>query len=456
MKKTYILTFTRVYLSMSLCILVSSLSGCKKYLDSKPDQSISTPSTIDDLYGIIYNYNFVNARYPSASEVASDDYYLTTADYNSLTNPQNNYYLWTKYSLNIGDYTAAYNAVEYMNVILDALPKITPATDSQLNNVKGAALFIRASYHFSLSQLYSKPYNSATAGSDLGIAIRNTSNVNVKPKRGSVEDAYTSIIGDLKQALPLLPIKITQKYLPSRPAAWGLLARIYLSMSDFKDAGIYADSALKSYGTLMDYNAISSTATIPFKQFNDEVLYDARTSAPSALLSSRAKVDTVLYGSYQANDLRKAILFRTNANGSKSFKGNYTGLNTAALFTGIATNELYLTRAECYARNGNLSDGAADLNMLLQNRWKKGTFIPLTYNNVSALVNAIIAERRKELPFRSLRWIDLRRLNLSETNKITLTRNINNVVYQLPPNADRYVFAIDQNAVNISGLEQNP
>jgi hypothetical protein len=56
-------------------------SSCNKYLDAKPDQSIATPSTIEDLEGILNNYNFVNAKYPSAAEVSSDDYYLTGTDW---------------------------------------------------------------------------------------------------------------------------------------------------------------------------------------------------------------------------------------------------------------------------------------------------------------------------------------------------------------------------------------
>src|SRR5258708_3782410 len=98
--------------------------SCTKYLDAKPDQTIATPSTIEDLEGILDNYNYINARYPSASEVSSDDFYLISSNWSSLIEPQRNFYVWQKYDNYVGDYTAPYSALEFANIILDALPKI--------------------------------------------------------------------------------------------------------------------------------------------------------------------------------------------------------------------------------------------------------------------------------------------------------------------------------------------
>lgn len=458
MKKAIKLKMNKSSLTGLLFLLfpvILSLGGCKKFLEAKPDQSIATPSSISDLQGILNNYAFMNARYPSASEVSADDYYLTTADFNTLSDAQRAYYTWQKYDLIGGDYTSPYSSVEYANVVLDALPKI-PGIPGDKNAIMGEALYIRAAYHFALAQLFCKPYSNNTAANDPGIVLRTTSDAAVRPVRATIAATYAQIISDLKAASLKLNNQVIQKYLPSKPAALGLLARVYLSMSDYSNAGLYADSALSNYSKLIDYNTISPGATIPFKQFNDEVIYDARTPAPGTLTASKAKVDTVLYASYAANDLRKTVFFKNGNNGSKAFKGNYTGQNNASLFTGIATDELYLIRAECAARAGHLNAATNDLNTLLVNRWKKGSYNPLSFTDQSQLLAAVLKERRKELLFRGLRWIDLRRFNLNDPAKITLTRNVNNTTFLLAPNSDRYVFQLDRNAVTISGLPQNP
>ncbi|UOE52558.1 RagB/SusD family nutrient uptake outer membrane protein [Mucilaginibacter sp. SMC90] len=433
-----------------------TVSGCKKYLEAKPDQSIATPSTVEDLEGILNNYAFINARYPSAAEVSADNYYLKGSDWSSLIDIQRNLYTWQKYDLIGGDYTAPYSAIEYANIVLDAVPKIPLGDRNRLNIVKGNALFLRASYHYALAQLYCKVYLSSSASKDLGIPLRLNSDVAMKPSRSSVSQTYTAIIADLQAALPLLPLQADAKYHAGKPAVFGQLARVYLSMSDYDNAGKYADSAINLYSKLIDYNTVSKTSAIPFVQFNDEVIYDARTAAPQALANSRAKIDTSLYRSYAADDLRKVVLFKANADGSYGFKGNYTGQNNAAVFTGIATDELFFIKAECAARNGKTSEALVALNKVLSTRWKKGTFVDITTTDKDLLLETILSERRKELVFRNLRWTDLRRFNLELTYNKTLVRNINGTVYSLSKGSDRYVLQLDRSAVEISGLQQNP
>lgn len=440
-----------------LCLIIPLiLVSCNKYLDAKPDQSISTPSTVDDLEGILNAYSIVNARYPSASEVASDDYYLTTADFNSLTDAQRYYYCWQKSPNFVADYSSPYQAVEYANIILESLPKVTGGNESLRNKIRGNGLFLRGSYHYAISQVFAKPYNLSSANSDLGIALRMTADAAIKPVRSTLAETYRTVIADLKASLPLLPASPEVKYSASKPAAYGMLARVYLSMSDYKNAGLYADSALSLYNTLINYNTLSTTATLPFKQFNDEVIYDSRALGAGALTQSKAKIDTLLYASYTASDLRKTILFKKGTNGTFNFKGTYAGATGLFLFNGVATDELYLIKAETAVRNGDSQTALNTLNTLLINRWKKGTYIPYAITDPQQLLDIVLTERRKELPFRTLRWSDLRRLNLEPQFAVKLTRNLSGAIYTLEPNSLRYVFQIDQKAVDISGLQQNP
>lgn len=444
------------YLSALLLVMLLAMPACKKYLEAKPDQKITTPSTIDDLEGMLDNYSALNTHYPSASEVSADNFYLTDADYASLVERQRNFYLWQKYDDIGGDYTAPYNSIFYANIMLETLDKLPGSDPAKMNEIRGSALFLRGSYHYALAQLFAAPYDEQTAGTDLGIPLRLKSDIADLPIRSTIAATYTSIITDLKAAVPLLPASPLLKYRPSKPAAYAVLARVYLAMRKYDQAGLYADSCLQLYHTLIDYNTISAGSTIPFKQFNDEVIYDARTSPPAALSTARARIDTVLFQSYAANDLRKTVFFKSNANGSKAFKGNYTGLSNASLFTGCATDEVLLIRAEAAVRNGNAQPALNDLNALLVTRYKSGTYVPVTTTDTGQLLTLILQERRKELLYRTLRWTDLRRLNKETATAQTLYRNIGGTRYTLQPGGLRYTFQLDRNAVNISGLTQNP
>lgn len=63
------------------------------------------------------------------------------------------------------------------------------------------------------------------------------------------------------------------------------------------------------------------------------------------------------------------------------FKRGYSG--TILPFTGIATDEVWLIRAEALAKTGQWQAAMADLNTLLQKRWRTGTFVPLTALNAT-------------------------------------------------------------------------
>jgi len=90
-------------------------------------------------------------------------------------------------------------------------------------------------------------------------------------------------------------------------------------------------------------------------------------------------------------------------------------------------------------------------------RWNNAVPFP-TYTATSAnnALGQILAERRKELCFRGIRWSDLRRLNQDPTYAVTLQRLLNGTTYTLPANDLRYTLLIPLDEIQISGLQQNP
>jgi len=78
-----------------------------------------------------------------------------------------------------------------------------------------------------------------------------------------------------------------------------------------------------------------------------------------------------------------------------SFKGSYSGANNSSLFGGIGVDEIFLIRAECFARNGDITSTITDLNTILIKRWKTGTIVPF----IAGTANT--AGGRKKLCFRA-------------------------------------------------------
>jgi tetratricopeptide (TPR) repeat protein len=442
------------------CLVLLLVNSCQKFLDEPSDKKLAIPSKLSDLQAILDHFGSMNNFYPAALEILADNYYVTDADFSSLTSEvHRNYYLWQPNE--VADAWTIYAPIKNSNVVLDNLPaiKYSAMETEAWKNIKGSALFFRAHYLFAGAELFGKPYNKATAGTDWGMALRLTADIGVKTTRSTVKETYERIVMDLKEAAGLLPVTPAVKTRPSKPAAYGALAKTYLSMHEYDSAGKYARMTLQLYGdSLLNFNQLSVTATAPIQRFNREVIFHCRSNLFGILNSPRAKIDTILYRSYENNDLRKSIYYRPDATGAVFFKGDYDGAgnNTGYIFGGIVTDEMLLISAECYARRGDVELAMRDLDALLIKRWKTGTYTARSAANAKEALHIVLAERRKELLFRGTRWMDMRRLQLDVENSITPERIINNKTYYLTPQSNNYMLQIPASIIAITGMPQNP
>lgn len=440
------------------------ICSCKKdFLEKKPATNLNVPTTLSDLQLLLDNTDDLD-KSPSLGELSSDDYYMTTSIWNNQVLPYYaNCYIWAKDVFagngNINDWNLPYTQVLYANIVLQQLNQIKRSVDNAAiyDDVKGNAFFKRAWAFFDLTQVFTMPYDNNTANSDPGISLRLTADVNASTTRGTVKSSYEQILADIAQAKTLVTNETSNvnQNRVSKASIYGLLSRVYLTMRNYPKAGSYADSALKFHSKLIDYNHVDSTLRTPFNLANDEMIYQ-NILVPAAPLSfiintQGYSIDTLLYRFYDKNDLRKTVYFQKNGIYINKRRG-YSG--QTSLSNGLATDELYLTRAECFARSSNDDKAMDDLNTLLSKRWITGTYPPISNLHGSELLNTILKERRKELVFRGLRWIDIRRLNKEGFN-IVLTRNVNGKIYTLPPNDQRYALPIPPDVITRSGIQQN-
>lgn len=447
-----------------LTILMSCLfGGCgKEWMAEKRDISIVVPSSLKDARKLLNDSFTLRKDHRMLASLATDEYYINDATYKGVAEAiSGQVYLWkdpTLTSLTTEIFWGGpYKQVFYANIILECLDKLKPRFDQieEYNDIKGAALFLRARAFYSLAVQFSEPYRTGQNDEVLGIPIRLKSDIKVQVKRNTLKETYSQIISDLKEAIVLLRENVPQlKLIISKPAALGLLARCYLSLADYTSAYEYANTCLGTYSELIDFNFLDKSLRFPIPLNNKEVIHDAdmqpiyiNNIAPYGIVENR------LYSLYENNDTRRTVLFQKDLNDTFSFRGVYLG--NIGSFAGVAVNEMYLIRAECAARLEKYDIALNDMNTLLVNRYETGTFVPWVFTTKEELITKILLERRKELLFRGLRWEDLRRLNREPGREETLTRTVNGVTYTLEPNDPRYVFKIPEQVILETGIQQN-
>jgi hypothetical protein len=458
----------RVYLVISFILIIST--GCRKeWLEVKADKSQAVPATVKDFQAMLDNVGVMNRSSVLLNEIAADGYRFSENDYNSVGAPGGalfiqNAYTWTGIhsykdvlSGYLLSYTSFYSSVLNMNVILSEATKSKDPDKRGLEQVKAQALFIRARNFFELAQIFAPPYKQGSSNTELGIALRLNTDITEPSIRSTVKQTYEQIISDLIAAKDILPNSALYTTRASQPAVLGMLAKVYLSMNDYTNAFNYANEYLKIKSQLLDYGIISPLASSIGA--NEEIAFLSYIN-PGSYLSSSYLVDQDLYNSYDQNDLRKSIFFISTPQGI-NFKGSYAAGSTVDRFRGIATDEIYLIRAEAYARIGNLNAAMKDLNDLLKSRYSKNPdgstkYVNQVASNETDALNKIFIERRKQLILRNVRWTDLRRLNQDHRFAVTLTRNIGGQTYTLEPNSYKYTFPFPVEILQKSSMQQNP
>ena len=459
-----------LFQNILLLLLLINYSCKKDFLEAKPSTSLVTPKTLSDYQAMLENVDVLNRATPGLLQLASDDYVFidSQAWMNTIHNAERTSYIWAKDlyegQKEIKDWNVGYAGIFICNSVIEGLEKVTVTAMNQKewNNLKGWALFMRAYILYDLVRSFSPAYDSQTATTDLGVPIRLNSAIDQNQPRATVQQTYNQIFTDLSVAQDLLlpGIALTNKERPSKVAVMALYARIYLSMRKYDNAEQFANNTLELYNVLTDYNTIDISARIPFTMNNTEtilnttVIHNYYNVISVGGYFDAVTIEPSLYNLYSENDLRKDIYFGTNTfTGSIYLKFGYAGAYVDS-FTGLATDEIYLIKAECLVRRNQINEGLTFLNTLLEKRYKKQRFIPLLAANPTDALQLILTERRKELVWRCLRWTDLKRLNKEGAN-ITLSRQINNQTYMLLPNHPKYVFPIPDDEIALSGIQQN-
>ncbi|MDQ0109119.1 hypothetical protein J2T02_004260 [Chitinophaga terrae (ex Kim and Jung 2007)] len=441
---------------------LGGLLGCSKYLEVQPDDTLTVPKSLTDLQALLDNSNRMNMqRTPNFGEASSDDYFLPGAQFDNIEVELQRIYTWkVKEYVFQNDWSIAYEPIFIANLCLEQLQEIPSSGNAPAwNQIKGAALFFRSFYYQQLLWTFAPAYDASTAANDFGIVLRKTSDFNDPSGRANVQQSYDQVLQDAKEAAALLPDLPSLPMRPSKAAAYGLLARTYLSMRIYDSAYFYADAALRIKDDLMNFNGDtdingSINEQVPFRMFNKEILFYSEMTTTNYIINpSSIAVDSNLIKLYKPQDLR-LVAFYMKEDSIYHFKGSYTG-NEWQYFTGIATDELYLIRAEGAARTGQVEQTVSDLRVLLTARWDESSDPPvITPADSQEALQMVLEERRRELYMRGVRWMDIKRLN-KERGNITLQRTVNGTSYKLNPNDRYFALPLPKDIVS-DRVPQNP
>ncbi|MCX2475386.1 RagB/SusD family nutrient uptake outer membrane protein [Pedobacter sp. MC2016-05] len=456
-----------------LSFAVVALMGCKKYVDIKTQGNLVPNQTIN--YRYLLNNTSGFEQVASIADFASSDIVINDASqqsalsgtqfYNYLTSSYN----WQSVIYPLGspyeqdaNWNTLYATILTCNTIINELPS-SDGTQAQKDAIAAEALVHRADAYLNLVNTYAKPYSASTAATDLGVPLLLTQTVSQSLNRASIQAIYNQIISDLLTAIPSLPATQAYNTLPSKPSAYGELARCYLMMKDFGNAGRYAEEALKLRNTLIDYANITAitTTNYPRRIINPEILLSkiptggSLTFAPTVLKLSDDFL-TILGTSDQRYRLFTVPATTVSATytGRFQYKESLTGETRNQ---GVSVPEMMLIRAEAFARSGDIPGAMNLVNALRIKRFRTADFVPLSASSATEALNEVINERRREFFGNMLRWWDMRRLNSETAFQRTYTRTFNGVTYTLSPGSNRYTFPIAEYLRNLNPeLEANP
>lgn len=422
--------------------------GSSEFLSKNPNSKTIIPETVRHFQAILDDYGYINTASPPLLEISSDDYYYLPGFLNTIEEGYRNAYLWSDdiwRSTILPNWNSPYNIIFNSNIVIEGLNnmKMTSFENEFYDNTYGTALFIRAFYYYQLAQVFSPLYVESTSSSKWGLPIRKGVDINEVVNREKLDKTYQIIVQDLNNAVPMLPIKPVSVTRPSKHSCYSLLARIYNQMQKYDSAYKYSNLSIEIKDSLLDYNTES------ISQFNKEIIWYATINSANLPINDfgNTSVDSNLVKLYAPNDLRVIKYFTQNQLGGHYFIGNYDF--SGAIFSGLATDEMFLIRAESRARLDHMVEAINDLNFLLKSRFvNDGSWVPFETVDKAVLLDKIKEERRKELCFRGIRRSDLLRFDRETSNEIIKRLNTEGSEFNMSPGDLRYIYIIPPNVIS--------
>ncbi|MFT3827437.1 MAG: RagB/SusD family nutrient uptake outer membrane protein [Chitinophagaceae bacterium] len=451
------------YLYIIVAGMMTLTTSCKKsFLEVLPKGSVIA-GTADDYGRLLTNATLLNIS-ANPQVMLGDDVIAIKSYFDAATTREQRLFRWDDEV-----YEPEENAPEldglmtniylYNKIINEVMSADGP--DTQKKSLRAEALTGRAWTLFLLINFYGKPFTSATAAQDPGFPLVNSADVTlVNFTRASVQDVYNQIVSDLETAIPDLPAKLTVRLRMSRPLGKALLGKVYVFMQEFDKALPLFNSAFDDLAQsaitvkLYNYNQTFATGgsflpiaalggpTLPTHAANEENIFSRQFSNTYAYFVNTFVMSPSTSVLFKSSDLRLKF-YATKAYPSGTLPTNaYRRVGPLLTQVGFVLPDLYLLRAECFARSGQLTKATDDLLTLRKNRMPDAdAAIPAdTSADKVKLVSFIMEERLREFAVQGYRWFDMRRISvdplltgLQFSHKLMTADGVLSASYSLKP-----------------------
>jgi hypothetical protein len=414
------------------------LQSCEKFLEIPPpttelvttnvlNNNASATAALLNVYFVMFNitesFNMAENMGVYADELQSYDNQdalqieLYTNSLQAFQNPGP----WTEGG---GSYSYIYQA----NAIISGLQSISGCSPAVKQQLTGEAYFIRAFWHFCLTNIYGAVPLVLTTNYQANALLARTTRVQV----------LQQVVADLQTANSLLntsyvdgsdTLSTTERVRPNKSVALALLARAYLYLGDYSQNAAYyvkADSA--STAVIGNSNYSLSPLNSVFLANSSEAIWQLQTPQPAPLADTYDGVNFILLGApnnnsgpngstistqlmnaFEPGDQRQANWIGSITEGTSTYyfpykykQNTYVGTEYTMV---LRLGEQYLIRAEAEAHEGKTGNAVTDLNMI---RTRAGLPNYAGAQDQTSLLATILHERQVELFTEwGARWFDV-------------------------------------------------
>ena len=421
------------------CVLIAS--SCSNLLDVQPRQSIDAATALTSEDALIAALNGAYDRLQTNFMYGRDLIAIpeALADNGRATNKSgrlNAEYLNQATNAHFVTWEYAYTAINRLNLILEAIPKVTTLSTTSKNSLEGQASMLRGLVYFDLARCYGYEPLVAVKESDRGsvplmkTGVLDLSQIQRLP-RASINEVYDFIYADLTNAISKLSTVSLSTSYANKGAANALFSRVALYRGDYANAIKYSNDALAtgigSFQTKDNYVTAWRVANHPEAMFQIVYQTNENIGVNTSLQTSFTTLVTLgntattggfgdlvptaaLLSAFEAGDVRRNLYERGTAGRGTAeiectkFFGRSGAINLDNIPL-IRISEMYLNRAEALALTGKESDALIDVNRI---RTRAGLDAKVGLTG-KALIDEIAAQRRIEFAFEGHRFFDLKR-----------------------------------------------
>lgn len=430
------------------------MSGCDKALDKEPLGRLDAGSffkTAEDAIQVLnacYEPLLINNNnnnfYWAFGTIASDEA-ITGGDGSRPGILEIDLFRHTPRTQELNDFwKLCYAGIVQCNLVIDKTPLIQ-ANEDLKKRISGEALFLRAWYHFNLTQVFG----------DVPLVDRIIPPDEIRMPRTPVNEVYRQIIVDCEDASTLLPVShpAAEVFRVTRGAALGLMAKTYLYQEDWQKVVelVSQIKALGIYGLMPDYldnfrrntqNNAESVWEIQHENLelgvgNSINQWWATKKLPDGYGYAEPSLGFV--DAFEAGDPRLGFtIFSRNDDyfGTRYLASfSSTGFSPRKYlqpgeevtqkadgsinYTAIRYAEVLLWEAEALAESGKIADAQVPLEQVRararsQSVDPESTLPVISTANQSELIQLIRQERRVELGFEMHRFFDLVRWGIAD------------------------------------------